>query len=139
MAAFDLAYSRAVSLNQVDRVRLDPNTSRYVVEKRVEDQGQESFVALKDVPGGEGELDSRISAKIRNLGGDLSNEAPEAAPTDSSVNDLPNPQSDDMISFYPDGTADGREVILRDRDGFGLALRINAITARVNIVELERQ
>jgi type II secretion system protein H len=139
VAAFDLAYSRTVSLDQVNRVRLDPETRRYVVEKRVQDGEQASFVALKDVSGGEGELDSRISVQVRNPSDDLTNEAPEAASAQPLASDLAGPESDDAIAFYPDGTADGREVILRDRDGFGLALRVNPITARVNIVELERQ
>ena len=33
--------------------------------------------------------------------------------------------------FYPDGTADAREIQLEDRDGFRLVLRINPTTARV--------
>ena len=37
------------------------------------------------------------------------------------------------------GTADAAEIILRDRDGFRLYLRINPITARVELVDLERQ
>jgi hypothetical protein len=45
----------------------------------------------------------------------------------------------DAISFYADGTADQREVELRDPEGFGLALRINPITSRVQYIELERQ
>ena len=47
--------------------------------------------------------------------------------------------SDDSIAFYPDGTADAEEIILRDREGFRLVLRINPITARIRIVELARE
>ena len=43
------------------------------------------------------------------------------------------------IAFYPDGTADAARLMLRDREGFRLALRINPITARVHIVEMERE
>ena len=43
------------------------------------------------------------------------------------------------IFFYPDGTADASEIVLRDRDGFRLALRINPVTARVRIIELARE
>ena len=45
----------------------------------------------------------------------------------------------DAISFYPDGTADDREIELRDPDGYGLALRVNPVTSRVQLIELERQ
>jgi prepilin-type N-terminal cleavage/methylation domain-containing protein len=58
---FDLAYSRAVSLNQLRRVRLDEKTGRYLVEKRVLENGQENFVPADDVAGGKGELDPRIA------------------------------------------------------------------------------
>jgi hypothetical protein len=43
------------------------------------------------------------------------------------------------ILFNPDGTADAREIRLRDRDGFRLGLRINPVTARIHIVELPRE
>src|SRR5580698_1923883 len=42
--AFDLAYSRAVSLNQTRRVLLDEKTGRYLIEKQVLQNGEESFV-----------------------------------------------------------------------------------------------
>lgn len=64
------------------------------------------------VPGGEGKLDSRVSVRL---------------------------EEGESINFYPDGTADGEEVVLRDREGFGLALRVNPITARVEVLQLERQ
>jgi hypothetical protein len=43
------------------------------------------------------------------------------------------------IAFYPDGTADSGDIILRDQEGFRLGLRINPITARVHLVEMERE
>src|SRR5471032_251477 len=52
---FDLAYSRAVSLNQLRRVRLDEKSGRYFVEKQVTENGRESFVPVDDVPGAKGE------------------------------------------------------------------------------------
>ena len=44
-----------------------------------------------------------------------------------------------MVAFYPDGTADAAAFLLRDRDGFRLLLQINPITARVHVVEMERE
>jgi hypothetical protein len=43
------------------------------------------------------------------------------------------------ILFYPDGTAENREIVLEDKSGFRLALRLNPVTARVHIVEKERR
>ena len=43
------------------------------------------------------------------------------------------------ISFYPDGTADAGDILLRDREGFRLLLQINPVTARVHVVEMERE
>lgn len=137
--AFGLACSQAVSHNQTDRVRLEFKSGRFVVEKRVEQNGAETFVPLQEVPGGQGELDSRIAIKIQSPGAAASEGSDQAVSMDTVGSDLQASQPEDAISFYPDGTADGREVILRDRDGFGLALRINPITARVNIIELPRQ
>src|ERR1017187_3305044 len=71
---FDLAYSRAVSLNQLRRVRLDEKTGRYLVEKQVTENGQEDFVPADDVPGSKGELDSRIAVEFHQPG-EISSEA----------------------------------------------------------------
>ena len=45
----------------------------------------------------------------------------------------------EVISFYPDGTADACEIRLEDREGFRLGLQINPVTARVRVLELERK
>lgn len=139
MDAFDFAYSHAVSRDEVDRVRLDLHNDRYVVEQRVEKQGQENFESLTDVRGGEGDLDNRISFEVRNSSEDSTNQTTETVSGEATAPDQSNPEADNAISFYPDGTADDREVVLRDQEGFGLVLRVNPITARVKIVELPRQ
>jgi general secretion pathway protein H len=116
ISVFTLASSRAISIDRPHRVRLDRSTGRYIVEKQ--ERGKQ-FTPVKDVAGSEGKLDPRISIRVRELG------ETETSP--------------DTVSFYGDGTADDREVELRDRDGFGLALRVSPVTSRVQIVELERQ
>jgi type II secretion system protein H len=135
---FHLAYSRAVSLNQTHRVRFDRISGRYFVESAVQPGAHPGgFARARDIPGGEGELDRRISVEFRKQ--DELTPAPAdqepAAPADEEMNF----RTREGIAFYADGTADGGEVRLRDRDGFRLALRINPVTARVQIVELERQ
>jgi len=133
--ALTLANSRAVSISQLQRVRLDRKAGRYFVERKVHDAQQGSgFVSLRDIPGGEGELDRRISIEIRKI-----DDAPliggEAPPIPGD-----NPDKDPQtIAFYADGTAEAVELILRDRDKFRLALRINPTTARVRFVEPERE
>jgi len=134
--AFNLAYSQAVSLNQTRRIRIDEKTGRYLVEKRVMENGRADFVPAADVPGDQGQLDSRISIEFRPPAENLSEPGaqPEVATTDSG-----SLMGGVAIAFYPDGTADAGDVVLRDHEGFRLALRINPITARVHIVEMERE
>ncbi len=137
MDAFTLAYSRAVTFNERYYVRLDRQTGHYVVEKSGRlNRAAERGSRHGRFPGGEGELDPRISVEIRKAGEPRLDNASEAAFTNSSLEAL---APRDAITFYPDGTADEAEIRLRDRQGFRLALRINRTTARVRIVELERE
>jgi type II secretion system protein H len=129
---FDLAYVRAVSLNQLRRVRLDEKTGRYLVEKRVTENGLESFIPADDVPGSKGELDSRIAVEFHPPG-EISPVANSETPASE------NNAGGVVIAFYPDGTADGGDFTLRDREGFRLMLHINPVTARVHVVEMERE
>lgn len=133
---FDLTSSRAVSLNQLRRVRLDEKTGRYQVEKSVVENGRENFVPADDVPGGKGGLDARISLEFHRP---PENAAEGNPPSEASVAGNDGPASETVIAFYPDGTADAGEVLLRDREGFRTVLRINPITARVHVVEIERE
>ena len=135
---FNLAYSRAVSLNQTRLVLLDEATGRYQVEKQIMENGQENVVPADDMPGDKGQLDPRITVKFHQ---------PEESPSDDNTPaKTPAPASesgkasDDVtIAFYPDGTADAGEIMLRDREGFRLLLQINPVTSRVHIVEMERE
>jgi type II secretion system protein H len=128
---FNLAYSRAVSLSQQHRVRLDLRLGRYFLERRVFQEGREAFEPVRDLPGSEGELDSRIALELRR--------ADETRSLAEEPNEEERASPDSAFSFYPDGTADAGEVLLRDRDGFQLRLRINPVTARVRLLEVERQ
>ncbi len=133
-----LASSHAVSVNQALLLRLDHKTGHYSIVRPRSDRGPAGrFVTARDVPGGEGELDNRIAVEVHHSGG----EATEAADQESSQAPSRSAElerRDDSITFYPDGTADASEIVLRDRDGFRLALRINPVTARVRIIELAR-
>jgi type II secretion system protein H len=135
--AFDLAYSRAVSLNQTRMVLLDETTGRYQIEKQIMENGQENVVPADDMPGSKGQLDSHISVKFHQpeVTSDDNTPTKAAAP----ANEPGKTSSDVTIAFYPDGTADAGEIMLRDRDGYRLLLQINPVTARVHVVEMERE
>ena len=135
--AFALASSRAITLNQDCRVKLDLAEGRFVVERRVMVAGRESFVPLKDVDGSEGKLDKRIAIQFTSpeelTAGDDSQAAP-AAPASVPVTPA-SADSENSVAFYSDGTADLAEIQLRDRSGFLLKLRLNPVTARAWIIE----
>ena len=136
--ACQLAYSRAVSLNQPHRLRVKPRAGEYVVEKRVYLDQQEAYVPLRDVPGGEGSLDRRIRIAFHRPGdlpaGSSGPMNPPSTAADDSETD-----PDIVLGFYPDGTADAAELVLQDRDGFQIALRVNPTTARVRVAQVERE
>jgi type II secretion system protein H len=136
---FHLAYSHAVSLNQLHRVRYDRITGRYLIERagQAAEHGS-GFVPARDIPEGEGTLDRRISVEFRKQD-EAASSGTDQGVAGASEEGLEVRNKDEGITFYSDGTADAGEVMLRDRDGFRLALRINPVTARVQIVELERQ
>lgn len=132
---FSIAASRAVSLDQLHRVRIDPRTGRYVIEKRIRETAQgDEFIPIRTTES-EGNLDTRISIQIHKIEEPPAN-SPEIA---ESSRALEGGQLVDSISFNSDGTADPTEVILRDRQGFRMALLINPITSRVKILQLERE
>jgi type II secretion system protein H len=135
--AFSVAHSRAVSFNQPHRVRLDAHGGHFIVEKRVRERGGEEFAPVHDVPGSDGKLDTRILVDVRSPGSASTESAP-GSPSESE-NETSTRERRDVITFYPDGTADAREVLLEDRQGFRLVLRINPTTAHIRVAELARR
>jgi len=141
-SAIGLAYSRSVTLNQVHRLRIDSEENTYYVESAVPSTGVSAVApGGRDFPGSKGEFSPRVSVKIR-----LTEQATEELPnTETSNSGLKFAQdsADDggrgTIRFFPDGTAESKEVVLEDAEGFRIALRINPITARVRIVDLDRK
>lgn len=144
-----IASSRAVSFNQVHRVHVDPATRRFRVERRLRGPDRlAAFVPVRDVVGCEGVLGGRISVRIRSQ--DEPSEMEEDAAGLASGPEMDEPGAGEVpeteerrasqaLSFYPDGTADRGEIVLRDGDGFGLVLRVNPVTARVRILDLPRR
>jgi len=137
-SAFSAASSRAVSVNRPHRVRLDLAAHRYFLERSA--RGDSEFFPARDVPASEGALDSRISIKIREPGMESPEDAAGEPPADSGNRDnAASPEAEMAVTFYPDGTADERQIELTDRDGFRLALRINPVTSRVQITAMEHE
>jgi type II secretion system protein H len=136
---FSIAYSRAVSLNEVHVVRIERSSGRYEIERQVRAQGKQTeLLPLKDVSGSSGDLDSRITIEVHRLSDADSDN------TDREASALPGNESQgearsrpDEVTFYPDGTADAAEIVLRDNAGFGLRLKIDPITARVEILDID--
>ena len=129
---FSIASSRAVSLNQLHRVRIEPTTGRYVIEKRTrETVNGDEYKPLNDVSEAEGTFDKRILVQVHKI-----EDSPDAVPASENSQ----ARADiDSISFYSDGTADAAELLLRDKEGYRMALRINPITSHVKILDLERE
>jgi prepilin-type N-terminal cleavage/methylation domain-containing protein len=134
-----LAYSQSVSLNQQHRLIIDQERNRYRIERlaRNEEEGS-GYVQVKGVPGAEAELDGRIRIEFREPGITPDDEARESAPViDDQTMGEKTPRN--SITFYPDGRAQKLEIWLRDRTGFGLALKVNPITSRVSVTQIERE
>jgi type II secretion system protein H len=129
-----LAYSRAVSMGQAHRVHLDTAKNQFTVEKQISGGAEPRFAALEGLTGTRGPLDPRISFEIRS--GSTDTDQHDAVPTESAGDEgAARPEG---VVFYADGTADAAEILLRDRAGFRLRLRINPITAGIQIVEEEK-
>ena len=134
--AFNLASSRAISINRPYRIRLDQVAHRYFLERSM--RGGADFFPARDVPGGSGTLDSRITIAFREPGVNSPDDAGEEPAEDSgNPGGVPPIELAEGVTFYPDGTADARQIELADRDGFRLALRINPTTSRVQITAMQ--
>jgi type II secretion system protein H len=129
---FNLTYSRAVSFNQLHRVILDQSTGKFRVERKIADSpNQSDFEPIKDLNGFEGQIDPRIAIEIR---------ATQAQPSDEQMpEDEPKSFFRDGINFYADGTADGCEILLRDRMGVEVVLQLNPITANIHMLDQDQE
>jgi Tfp pilus assembly protein FimT len=133
---FTLAYSRAVSVNQLQRVLLDSRTGRYTIQQGGSPrEAQGGLAPGRDTPGVDGTIDPRIAIEIRPPTANVA-DSTEEAPS-QEADELQEKEMSEGIAFYPDGTADGRDILLRDRAGFHLVLQINPVTARVHLKELD--
>jgi type II secretion system protein H len=116
----DAASNRAIATHQAQTLKIDATSGKFLVRAKVtEAEGEDQII--------EGELDKRITLMIRE---------PERG---EETEETEEPVKRDTIVFYPDGTADAREFLLRDRAGVELLLRMNPTTSRVRIIEMAAQ
>lgn len=145
IGASGVAYSRAVADGRAHRLHFDPATGRYRVERRADPAtgpDRTDRAANQDVPGGRGVIDPRIAVQLRHPAGDGDDgggraPAPADRPAEGTAKEaMVGVDGVGGVDFFPDGTAQAAEFILRDRAGFRLALRVNPVTARLQVREL---
>jgi len=121
ISAANLAASQAVTLNRAHFLFLERDSSRLRIRMEQESASEEQET-----------LDSRIKVEVRPLKEPSDEESDDVLATEGQK------QRDmEEIEFFPDGTADAREITLRDRMGVELVLRINPVTGRIRIRESE--
>jgi prepilin-type N-terminal cleavage/methylation domain-containing protein len=146
-AAMGLAYSQSVTSGRVHRLRLDGAERRFWIEHQ-DEGGERGFVPALGIPGVCGELDGAAVATLREPARDREDE--RAGPREDALEPPREEQPEDAgeadgekevpaIAFRPDGTADAREVLLEDADGFALAVRVHPATSRIRVIEVDRK
>ncbi|MGV3773212.1 MAG: pilus assembly FimT family protein [Verrucomicrobiales bacterium] len=130
----NLASSRAITLGQAHRVDFIPGKHSYEVKRKVHEAGEGvGFVSLNDAAGSQGEWDERIQM-------DLPMPEAEEEEGETQIAEALAPQQSQYgsVQFYPDGTADPFRIIMRDRQGFEVVLKINPATGRVKVNQFDR-
>jgi type II secretion system protein H len=127
MDACDAASHRAIAVHQPQLLRIDSVSGRFAIAPKNPELEQEHTGI--DMAGSFGELDTRITLAIREP------QATDEESDESGAEERDEHAHSDVITFYPDGTADAREFFLRDRTGVELVLRINPVTGRVRILD----
>lgn len=115
----DSASNRAIAIRQAQVLRINVTSGKFILEPKSKDaEGADAEVM-------QGEFDTRISLAIR-----------EPARGEEEAEPIEPTAATDSVTFYPDGSADPREFLFRDRAGVELVLRINPTTSRVRVIEM---
>lgn len=120
----DVASNRAIAANEAQMLRIEPKSGKYTVRAKGNSNAADETT--------NGELDPRVKLEMRNAAG-----AEEENLADANADPAADaaPSEDYSVTFFPDGSAEGREFLLKDRDGIELVLRINPATSRVRLIE----
>lgn len=124
----NLANARAVSLNEPHLLTIEVAQRRFTVHRNVRDE-EEGLRQVTELSGADGAIDERISIRLETADESLPEEQQEP-PDEDRERAQPH-----VIRFYPDGTADPAEIVLRDRLDGELRLRMSTSTSRLRIVE----
>lgn len=139
--ALGVAYRQSVTSQLPHRLRIDVAQGRFLIERRATlEESETGFVPLENVSDAQGRFDQRIRVVIADAEAVADESKAEGAepPSPDEQSEGRAPQTD-AILFKPDGTTEKREIRLRDRQGFGVALRLNPITSRVKLVTLDHE
>jgi type II secretion system protein H len=120
----DAASNQAVATHQAQTLRIDVKSGRFSLQPKAREVNERGAAITQ------GELDQRIALLIREPQREEESDGP------NDVEDSDTPAQMDTIVFYPDGSADGREFLFKDRAGVELLLRINPMTSRVRVIEM---
>jgi general secretion pathway protein H len=129
--ACNLAANEAVTVGVPYRVMLDPVNHRFAIQRETQDQENQGKPAILE----DGELDARIRIEVRETENSIDPE--DEQPADNRAQE--NSERRAQIEFYSDGTADGRDIRLRDRTDVEMLLRINPSTGRIRIIKAESE
>ncbi len=131
MSGLSIAGSRAVSLNQPHLFEWNATDNEFSVRATKTERGSDEAEAVERK-----RMDERVTIEIRDPSRGLESEA-ESQSNEPQAPDESQPLRRDVIQFYADGTADAREIALRDNNNGELILRINPVTGRVRVQEDE--
>jgi Tfp pilus assembly protein FimT len=143
VALMQYARSQAVVEGTTYRLNIDQQAQRVWITyyDAAEDDGNDDepqFVEDDSVLGSSRDLPDEVQIREIALGDEalaqLSDEALEAVHAQQEqLNDEGTP----YISFMPQGTTDGARILLENEEGDQLAVALDAITGRTEIVEVE--
>jgi type II secretion system protein H len=129
IAAANYANARAIARGEPHLLTIDLRAHRFSVHHNTRgDSGSRQVVEE------EGTLDERIKIELR--------EAARPRTSDEEIEPLASPENESephVIRFLPDGTAEAREILLRDRTGAELLLRVSQAIGRLKPVEAGRE
>lgn len=135
IGALNLAHSRAVAMNRAHRVRFDRSTGEFVTEQSAPASGgaragaRARFSPVKDLPDTSGVIHNHVQVTL------VRRDQPGPAATGMAGDMTEGSAAPEAVVFQADGTGDPVDVLLEDREGFRLTLRLNPVTGRVRVVD----
>ena len=137
LSTLRFAASHAATMNRAHRLQIDPPTRRFWLE--VQDDKRE-FRPVADMMH---EFDASLRIDFRRpepklLNREATSEPPPEPVTEEEVRMFGGFVNNELqrIYFWPDGTADAREILVQAEDEGGIVLSINPTTSRVSFLRV---